>query len=268
MKCSNGNKKIANAALFGALAMLGACDGGDSRSRREIRGPATATQGGTQAGGGVKKLDPATAGTIAGTVKWTGAKTSPEKIDVSGNPDCVKISKETIYDEKLVVNGNDTVRNVFVFVDTPDSYEVPAEPVVIDQIGCRYTPHAFAVQAGQSLKIKSTDATTHNVHFIPSGDLNEEENFGMNPGQPAKTRTFAGPDWIKFKCEVHPWMNAWCLVRNHPFMAITGEDGTYTIKNVPPGTHKLVMKHEKLGEQTASVTVETGKTVSQDFTLK
>jgi hypothetical protein len=83
-----------------------------------------------------------------------------------------------------------------------------------------------------------------------------------------RERTFESNDWIKFKCDMHPWMNAWCAVRTHPFFAVTGTDGTFTINNVPAGTHKLVMKHETLGEQSVSVTVEAGKATTQEFTLK
>jgi hypothetical protein len=140
--------------------------------------------------------------------------------------------------------------------------------VVIDQVGCRYIPHVFAVQAGQKLRIKSSDPTSHNVHFLPTVNVDAEENIAMSAGGADKIRSFPSPDWIKLKCEIHPWMGAWCMVKTHPFVAITGDDGAYAIKNVPPGTHKLVMKHEKLGEQTATVTVETGKTATQDFTLK
>jgi hypothetical protein len=257
------------ATAIAATALTLAC--GEKSNRKEIRGPkpagVQAAGGGAPAPAAAKKVDPATAGTISGTIKWEGAQPTKEKIDISGNAECVRVQKDTIYDEKLVVNPNNTVRFAFVTIDCSDVYEPPAEPITMDQVGCHYIPHVFALVSGQKLNIKSSDPLLHNVHYIPTNDANEEKNIAM-PAPTTKNAVFVGPDKVKFKCEVHPWMGAWCYVQTHPFFAISGEDGTYTIKNVPPGTYKLVLKHESLGEQTASVTVETGKTATADFTLK
>jgi plastocyanin len=258
------------AALLAIAAMIPACGGDDSRSRREIRGPSTGggTGGGGQAaGGGVKKIDAATAGTISGTIRWEGAKPTMEKLDVSGNPECLRVVKEEIFKEDIVVNANGTVRFAYLALDSSDTYEPPAEPAVIDQIGCTYVPHVMAVMSGQKLNIKSSDPFLHNAHYVPTSEANTEENIVFT-STGIKARTFSGPDRIKFKCDVHPWMGAWLHVPTHPFFAVSGDDGTYTIKNVPPGSHRLVLKHEKLAEQSATVTVETGKTTTQDFTLK
>jgi hypothetical protein len=257
------------AASIAAAAAIAACSGGEARGRRDIRGPATPNAGGgAQAGGGAaKKIDPASSGTITGTIKWEGAKPNRERLDVSGSPDCLKTSKETIYEEKIVVNDNNTVCFAYVAIDTADTYETPAEAGLVDQIGCHYVPHVFGVMAGQTLKIKSSDPTSHNAHYIPTNFPENEENIAM-VGIGTKERKFPGPDRVKFKCDVHPWMNAWLHVSTHPFFAVTGADGTYTIKNVPAGTHKLVVKQEKLGDQTATITVEAGKTTNQDFTYK
>ncbi len=259
------------------IALAAACGGGDSKSRKAIRGRgenptaanAPAGNGGAAVaqGGGLKKIEPANSGTISGVVKWEGTRPAPEALDLSGNPDCAKTLKGTIYKEDLVVNADNTVAFALVSIDTNDQYEPPVEPAVIDQVACQYVPHVFAVQVGQKLKIKSSDATLHNVHYIPTGDVNTEDNFAM-PAPGVRERTFTAPDWIKFKCDVHPWMGAWAAVKSHPFFAVTGTDGKFTIANVPAGTHKLVMKHESLGEQTATVTVEVGKVATVDFTLK
>lgn len=251
-----------------------ACGGDDSRSRAAIRGraktdPATTAGGGGGASsdGAMKKIDPATAGTISGVVRWGGAAVTPEPLDLSGNADCAKSVKTTMYKEDLVVSADNLVANAFLSIDTADIYEAPTEAAVVDQIGCQYFPHVFGVMSGQKLKIKSSDSLLHNVHYLPTGELNTEENFAM-PNPATRERTFQGNDWIKFKCDVHPWMGAWCAVRTHPFFAVSGVDGKFTIANVPAGTHKLVLKHSMLGEQSASVTVEAGKVATQEFTLK
>lgn len=254
-----------------AVAVTAACGDDATRTRKAVRGKPEATSGdgggGAAQATGPKKVDPANAGTIQGTVKWDGARIEPQALDLSGNPDCARLATETVYDESLVVNDNGTVRFALVAVDSNDAYEPSAEPVVVDQLGCRYVPHVFAIQAGQTLKIKSSDQTLHNVHYIPMSDDNAEGNFAM-PAPGVRERIFTGTDWIKFKCDVHPWMGAWAAVRPHPFFAVSGADGSYTIANVPAGTHKVVLKHEKLGEQSGTVTVEAGKTATLDFTLK
>ncbi len=278
MKRSNEKTLWMLALGIAGIALGAACGGGESRSRKSIRGnvensaaaPAPGASGGaatTQAAGGPKKVDPATAGTITGIVKWDGARPTPEALDLSGNPDCSKAIKETVYKEDLVVNADNTVAFAFVSIDTNDVYETPTEPVVIDQIGCHYVPHVLAAMVGQKIKIKSSDATLHNVHYLGTVNTDLEDNFAM-PAPGVRERSFTAADWVKFKCDVHPWMGAWLAVRSHPFFAVTGTDGKFTIASVPAGTHKLVMKHESLGEQSVTVTVEAGKTATAEFTLK
>jgi plastocyanin len=258
-----------------ALAVVVACGGDDSRNRRDVLAgkapPATAPGGGGAAasGGGVKRVDPATAGTIGGTVKFDGAAPAPEEVDLSGTPDCatrVGELKEKVVKEDLVVNDG-KVANAFLFLEISDRYEVPAEPAVIDQIGCRYVPHVMGVVAGQTLHIKSSDSFLHNVHY--SSKENGEDNFGMNrPGKKDRVFSEVEAGFVRFKCDIHPFMGAWMAVKSHPFFATSGADGAYTIKNVPPGSYTLVLKHEKLGEQRATVTVTTGQATTQDFTLR
>ena len=272
MKLRNPRLTWALAMTISVVAVAAACGGGDSRSREAIRGRVkknadAAAGAGAETTGNPKKIDPANAGTISGVVKWEGAKPSMETIDMSGTPDCARVVKETLAYEHIVVNDDNTVRFAFVSIDTADVYDAPSEAAVIDQVGCRYVPHVFAVMSGQKLKIKSSDSTGHNVHYMPFGDVNEEENFAMTTAG-TRERTFTSNDWIKFKCDLHPWMGAWCAVRTHPFFAVTGADGKFTIANVPAGTHKLVLKHEVLGEQSVTVTVEAGKTATTEFTLK
>jgi plastocyanin len=255
------------AGLIGAAALLACGDHGASSSSAIREVEEGGLDGDAAAAVGIAMAERAGAGAIAGSVKWEGERPEPKRIDVSGNPDCLKISTEPIYEEHLVINPNGTVRNCVLWIDDPAVQEPPAEEVVVDQKHCRYVPHVFAVQVGQKLRIKSADPIMHNVHYIPTGDVNEEDNFSMLAGSPDKLRTFVAPDWIKFKCDVHPWMTAWCAVRPNRYFAITGDDGTFTIRDVPAGSRKLVLKHERLGERSATVEVQAGGTTTQDFTL-
>jgi plastocyanin len=124
----------------------------------------------------------------------------------------------------------------------------------------------LGIQAGQKFQIKSSDPFLHNAHYV--GKVNGENNLAMSkPG--VREVTFEVEEgMLKFKCDVHPFMGAWVAILKHPFFATSAADGTFTIKNVPPGDYDLVLHHEKLGEQHAKVKVETGKTATQEFTLK
>lgn len=258
-------------ATAAAVALVVACGGGESRSRKEVReggggsgaektaAPAAAT------GGGLKKVDLASGGTITGVVKFEGTAPAPAAIDLT--PECSKAYPgEQVFKEDLVVKDG-KVEFAFVYVDVKDSYEPPAEAAVIDQKGCRYRPHVLGIQAGQNLDIKSSDPFLHNAHYV--GKVNGENNLAMAKPGVRQMKFEAEDGMLKFKCDVHPFMGAWIGILKHPFFATTGADGTFTIKGVPPGEYDLVMHHEKQSpDQRVKVKVETGKTATQDFTLK
>src|SRR5262249_7833207 len=151
--------------------------------------------------------------------------------------------------------------------DVAGAPKPPADPVVMDQHGCQYLPHVFGVQVGQPLKVLNSDGTLHNVHAITK--VNAAFNLAMPKFMKAKTVTFAKPEqMVKFQCEVHNWMNAWVGVMSHPYFAVTGDDGTFSLKGLPPGTYDVVAWHEKYGMQTQKVTVTGTETKTQDFAFK
>lgn len=256
-----------------ALAIVAACGEDESRNRHAMR--TGGEKGASKSAGAavtLKKVDPATAGTISGVVKFEGTPPPREPIDMSANVDCMKMAAgEQSYKEDLVVNDG-KVEYAFLFLDVKDSYEVPAESALIDQRGCRYHPHVMGIQAGQSFDIKSSDPTSHNVHYIGKPDANDEQNFAMTKPMTKTVKFVAEEGMLKFKCDVHPWMGAWVGIKTHPFFATSAADGTYTIKNVPPGEYELKLHHENLklagADQTVHVKVETGKATTADFTLK
>jgi plastocyanin len=141
-----------------------------------------------------------------------------------------------------------------------------AAPVVMDQKGCLYSPQILAVQTGQKVIVKNSDNCVHNVHTLPKE--NAPQNMVQMPGGADLTFTFDKPEpFLKFQCDVHPWMFAWVSVYDHPYFAVTDKNGKFTIKDVPPGKYTLEAAHRKLGAQTADVEVkDTG--VTQDFTFE
>jgi plastocyanin len=251
-------------ATVATIAFAVACGGKDNRKAiREGGGGAPKAGAPSAASADVKKLDPATAGTITGVVKFEGTAPVPEPIDLT--PECGKVATEQVFNENLVVKDG-KVEFAFLYLDVKDSYEPSSTPAMIDQKGCRYIPHVMGIQAGQTLQIKSSDPFLHNAHYI--GRVNGEENLAMSrPG--IREKTFEAEEgMLKFKCDVHTFMGAWVGILKHPFFATSAADGTYTIKNVPPGEYDLVLHHERLGDQRVKVKVETGKSATQDFTLK
>jgi len=146
------------------------------------------------------------------------------------------------------------------------TYPVPSEPVVIDQRGCLYHPRALAIMAGQKLEIKNSDPVLHNIKALPT------KNRPFNISQPTEgmttTRTFTTPeDNVPVECNVHGWMHSNIIVLPHPFFAVSGEDGSFTIKGLPAGTYEIEARHAKLGTKTMSVTVPADGAATADFTF-
>jgi len=197
-------------------------------------------------------------GGIQGTVKFTGKAPIRESLQMSADPFCAANAGADAVNEALVVNENGTLRNAFVYIkDGLGSrvYEAPASTVTLDQQGCRYYPHVVGIQVGQPVEIINSDSTLHNVHAMP------KESKEFNLGMPLKgmkiKKTFTAPEMgVRFKCDVHPWMSAYANVMSHPFFAVTGDDGVFEIKGLPPGDYTVAVWHETLGERETSVLVE------------
>jgi len=210
-------------------------------------------------------------GTITGKIKFTGARPTNPRIDMSEEVACKNKYPAPPTAETVVVNANGTLANVFVYVKAGlpagATYPAPATPVLLDQNGCRYHPHVFGIQVGQPLNIKNSDPVLHNIK------AKAVKNRPFNVSQPNVTttptvRTFAQPEvMVSLECNVHGWMNAFLGVLPHPFYSVTGTDGSFSIKGLPPGTYTIEAWHEKYGTQTATVTVTGTETKTSDLTF-
>jgi plastocyanin/predicted small lipoprotein YifL len=209
-------------------------------------------------------IDPATAATVAGTVKFDGPAPKAAKIDMSQDANC----KGSNTAENVVVADGD-LANVFVYVKEGlgnHTFAIPSDPVTLDQSGCKYHPHVLGVMAGQTVKIANSDPTTHNIHPTPKD--NREWNESQAPQAPALDKTFAREEiMVPVKCNQHPWMRMFISVTKSPFYAVTGPNGKFEIKGLPPGDYTLAFVHEKLGEQDLKVTLgpKESKTVDVSF---
>jgi plastocyanin len=211
-------------------------------------------------------VDPATAGSITGRISFAGTPPAPTPIKMGADPYCEK--QGAAVTETIVVGAGGGLSNVFVYVkDGLGSlrFPAPATPVMLDQKACRYVPRVFGVQAGQPIEIVNSDPTLHNVHAV--AQANREFNMGQ-PMQRKDTRTFSTREvMVPFKCDVHPWMNAYAGVLDHPFYAVTAAEGRFELKGLPPGTYTVEAWHETLGTQTETVTIGEKETRDVPFSF-
>ena len=211
-------------------------------------------------------IDKSTVGSVSGTVKFDGAKPKAIKIDMSQDPACAKKGENMV--ETFSGDGSN-LANVFVYVKDglgSRTFDTPTAAVTLDQSGCRYHPHVLGVMTGQTIDIKNSDQTTHNIHPTPAN--NREWNESQPPGGADLQKNFAREEiMLPVKCNQHPWMKMYVNVVKSPFFAVTAKDGKYEIKGLPPGDYTIAFVHEKLGEQDQKVTVaaKETKTVDQSF---
>jgi len=168
----------------------------------------------------------------------------------------------------LVLGSGNTMANIMVYVSkgvpAGKTYPAPKTPVVVDQNGCQYKPHVMGIMIGQPYRILNSDGILHNIHSLPK--VNTAFNKPMAATMKETTTTFEKPEPIfQIKCDVHPWMLAYIGVFTHPFYSVTGTDGKFTISGLEPGTYEITAWHERLGTQTATVTVGASDTKAQNF---
>jgi hypothetical protein len=208
----------------------------------------------------------ASASDIHGAVRFDGPAPKLTPIDTKADEYCKKIHADSpLYTDEATIGPQGEFAHIFVYVVNPPAgeYPVPAESVKLSQYGCRYELPVFGMRVGQTIEFVNSDETTHNVRGFPK--FNRVFNFGQPPGLAPRTRVFEKAEMpLKIKCDVHAWMKSHCFVMEHPFFAVTGLDGRYTIKDLPPGTYTVRAWHERLGELDQEVTV-TADGAAADF---
>ena len=247
---------ILSLPLACGLVLLAGCGKKEETAEQPAAAPA-----GTPA---ATPIDPATAASVSGTVNFDGAAPPAAKIDMSQDPAC----KGNNTAEAVLASAGH-LANVFVYVKDGlgnRTFDIPKEAVTLDQSGCRYHPHMLGVMAGQELKIVNSDPTTHNIHPQPKD--NREWNESQPPQSAPLDKSFAREEiLLPVKCNQHPWMKMYINVVRNPFYAVTGADGKFEIKGLPPGDYTLAFVHEKLGEKDEKVTLaaKDNKTVDETF---
>ena len=214
-------------------------------------------------------------GTVTGTITFTGAAPELKKIDTSADAACGAKNPNLTSEDWIVKDGK--LANTFVYIKdgTIDGakkvseypWAPPPTAAVLDQNGCHYKPHVFGVVAKQAISITNSDPTTHNIHFQKG--LNPDWNQSQpNGAGPLSHKLNVAETMVPVKCDQHPWMRAYIGVMKHPFFGVSAEDGTFTIKGVPPGKYTVVAWHEGPGkgtEKTMEVTVPAKGSATADF---
>lgn len=213
-------------------------------------------------------VDPATAGTISGKIMLDGDAPEADAVQMAADPNCAGLHDSPVMTEFVITDAEGGLQNVFVYLKSGLEgmrFPVPSEPVVLNQEGCVYVPHVLGVQVGQEVQILNSDQTLHNIHATPSA--NREFNIGQPVQGMSTTRTFDTVEvMVPFKCDVHRWMNSYAGVLDHPYFAVSGADGSYTIGNVPPGDYTVGVWHERYGEMEMAVTVAESGMADASFT--
>lgn len=206
-------------------------------------------------------------GTLTGRLVLDGAAPDPAAINVSKDPEYC--GQHNLVEETVLIGKEGGLTNAFVYLYLkrgktvpvhPDLESIPTEPAVLNNKGCRFEPHVLLLRTGQPLEIHNSDpGLGHNTNAQP---LN---NPGFNPmianDSPFKTKLQKMESYpVPFACNVHPWMKAHVLVRDNPYMVITGEDGSFEIKNMPAGEHEFIFWHESAGNLKNISLGSSGKT--------
>lgn len=258
---AGGGSEVANAPAPDA-------SGGSSRGGRGGRG------GRGRGGEGTFEASVVDAGageglaTVKGRVTYDGI--APERkpiVAATSKPECCENGEPIPLEEGIVVEDGGLrdvlvrVRKVPSGVTIPDP---PAEPYVMDQVGCAYVPHVGAIQAGRKVLARNSDGAPHNVRV--SAVSNPSLNATMQQGAPDLVLEVPKPEFVKLGCDIHPWMAADLHVHEHPWFDVSAGDGSFSITDLPPGTWEFEALHPKLGKaRSEPVTLAGGAVLRLDL---
>jgi plastocyanin len=198
-------------------------------------------------------------GSLAGKVTLTGLAPKLANLPVTRD---MKVCGTSKPDESLEVKDGGVKNAVIWFTDVPETKDARAVKEKLDQVSCAFVPHVLAAPLGSTVDVVNSDRALHNVR-AQAGDV-KLMNYAMPiPGHVVPTK-LKKEGIFKVSCDVHPWMKAWLLVLATQAYAVTDENGTYKIENVPPGKHRVKVWHERLGERETEVDIAPAQTAKYD----
>jgi plastocyanin len=204
---------------------------------------------------------------LNGRVTFEGTPKKYKPIDMSAEPNCAKFYSTAPLPEVSVTGPDNSLQNVIVYISAGAPDEHFSGPVVqLNQRGCRYAPHIVVAQTGQEVWVKNDDSVTHSIH--PMAHVNSEWNRSQPPGTPPVVIRYDQPEFIKVKCELHPWMRGVLAVFKNSHHAVTDSNGSFSLPNLPPGKYTVTAWHELYGTQSKEITVTAGKSQDLNFVFK
>ncbi|MEP7325113.1 MAG: carboxypeptidase regulatory-like domain-containing protein [Gemmatimonadota bacterium] len=207
------------------------------------------------------------AGSISGTVTFTGTPPRMRPIDMSKEPTCAAQHTTPVMNETIVAGPGNAVQNVVVYISAGDQASTaPTAVARYDQRGCEYLPHVLVMQVGQALEVYNDDQTSHNIH--PLAQTNPEWNKSQPPGAPPIKASYDRAEFIPVKCNIHPWMHGYFVVLSTSHRDVTGNDGKFTIAGLPPGKYTVTAWHEKFGTLNQEIEVTATGTAAANFVFK
>jgi plastocyanin len=203
-------------------------------------------------------------GTIKGKVKFAETPPKDEVIQTNKNQD---YCGNTLPANKYLISPSGEIENVIVLIENIDKGKsIPKEPVVINNHKCAFDPKIIIGFKGTQLEIKNSDPILHNTHLYQDGKT--LYNVALpNKGDDIK-RPIRKVGLVDVKCDTHKWMRGYVYVSEHPYVAVTGADGSFSLTDVPPGKYKVKAWHAALGEVTKEVEVTAGKSTEVNFEFK
>ena len=250
---------------------LTACGGKKDEDAEEDDGQGAGSQirGGSGASASGPARPPAAGGDLTGKVAFAGARLPQmEMIKMDADALLQVRALRARYTQEVVVNPQRHARVGARLRQGRCHGDLPAvrpRPSRSTSGAASTHPHIFGIRPGRTLKIVNSDGTLHNIHALPK--INAEFNIGQPFPKMATEKKFDKPEVpVRFKCDVHKWMGAYCGVFNHPFFAITNDQGTFEIKNLPPGNYVIEAWQEKYG--TADAERHGGRRRDEDGRLR
>jgi plastocyanin len=209
---------------------------------------------------------PGKVGGISGKISYDGRPPVPPRVSITMDRQYCGASRD---DDSWVIGPDSGVKNVVVFLSDIKSGKkmTAAQKLTLNQERCRYVPRISVVAQGADLEMKSSDPVLHNVHSYREGTT--LFNVAVPPAQNfVISKKLGKSGGIKLKCDVHNFMRAAIFVASNPYYAITAEDGTYEIPDVPPGAYTINTWHEAAGPVSGQVTVTAGGTATWNHRIR
>jgi Carboxypeptidase regulatory-like domain len=202
---------------------------------------------------------------ITGRVTYTGTPAKREPINMSKQPECLKLYSKPLTTERVVTGSGNSLENVVVYISAgeTESAPPPRTPATFDQQGCRYATHVLAFRAGQDVNISNSDPFSHNIH--PLAKVNREWNRMQPPGTPPFSYSYEKEEFILVKCNIHAWMQAYFVVLRTSHFAVTAEDGEFRLPELPAGKYTVTAWHEAYGTQKQEIAIAGGETQTLNF---